>query len=128
MPLNREAYTKLVDEDLTWLRKQPRTLERDHIEAVLLHHLQCYLMNDADDVQQVHATADRSPVCGRCYDAVPCFPATCTERPELNRIDCGMYHCPDCGAMVLGGIPHPPLCERCNTRTHPGFDPPATPT
>lgn len=34
--LNRHAYRKLVQEDIDWLLAQPRTLERDHIHAVLL--------------------------------------------------------------------------------------------
>ena len=25
----------------------------------------------------------------------------------------GMYHCRDCGVMVLGGYPHPRVCLRC---------------
>lgn len=35
MKLNRRGYQELVDGDLEWLLQQPRTLERDHIEAVL---------------------------------------------------------------------------------------------
>ena len=35
MKVNREAYQKLIDEDIEWLLRQPRDLERDHIEAVL---------------------------------------------------------------------------------------------
>ena len=35
MMVNREAYQKLIDEDVEWLLKQPRTLERDHIVSVL---------------------------------------------------------------------------------------------
>lgn len=31
----REAYQELIDGDLQWLLKQPESLERDHIEAVL---------------------------------------------------------------------------------------------
>ena len=34
--LNFEAYCELIDGDLVWLLKQPRSLERDHIEAVLM--------------------------------------------------------------------------------------------
>jgi hypothetical protein len=34
----------------------------------------------------------------------------------------GMYHCPDCGAMVLGGIVHPQMCRSCIERRHPRFD------
>jgi hypothetical protein len=33
--MNREAYQKLVDENLQWLIQQPRSLERDHIEMIL---------------------------------------------------------------------------------------------
>jgi len=66
------------------------------------------------------------PMCGRCYDTdVPTFPANCAEKPEaLAGAPIGMYHCPDCGAMVLAGLPHPDLCQRCLDRAHPGFDGP----
>lgn len=33
--LNREAYEKLIAEDLAWLRCQRRTLEQQHIEVIL---------------------------------------------------------------------------------------------
>lgn len=33
--MNREAYEKLIEEDIAWLLKQPRTLERCHIEQIL---------------------------------------------------------------------------------------------
>lgn len=33
--LNLPAYQNLIDEDLEWLLKQPRTLEREHIQACL---------------------------------------------------------------------------------------------
>jgi len=33
--LNKEAFQKLVDEDIDWLRKQPRTLEREHVEEIV---------------------------------------------------------------------------------------------
>ena len=33
--INREAYQKLIDEDVVWILKQPRSLERDHIVSVL---------------------------------------------------------------------------------------------
>lgn len=35
MPLTRSAYEKLIAEDIQWLMSQPRSLERDHIWAVL---------------------------------------------------------------------------------------------
>lgn len=38
--INSPAYKKLIDENLEWLLKMPRTLERDHIEQVLRWHSQ----------------------------------------------------------------------------------------
>jgi hypothetical protein len=63
-------------------------------------------------------------ICGRCYaEGAEVFPANCAERPEaLRGLPLGMYHCPDCGAMVLAGLPHPPLCRPCLERRHPAFD------
>lgn len=33
--MNRTTYEQLISEDLEWLLKQPRSLERDHIEAIV---------------------------------------------------------------------------------------------
>jgi hypothetical protein len=33
--LNKEGYSQLIKEDIAWLEKIPRTLEREHIIAVL---------------------------------------------------------------------------------------------
>ncbi|HAM42001.1 MAG TPA: hypothetical protein DCP69_11920 [Candidatus Omnitrophica bacterium] len=33
--LNREAYQRIIEEDIGWLNTHPRTLERDHIVHVL---------------------------------------------------------------------------------------------
>lgn len=68
----------------------------------------------------------QKPMCGRCYEEVDeTFPVNCTEKPEeLLGQPLGQYHCPDCGAMVIAGVPHPPLCKRCIDRKHPGFDAP----
>ena len=35
MEISRIAYQELIDGDIEWLLRQPRDLERDHIEAVL---------------------------------------------------------------------------------------------
>ncbi len=63
---------------------------------------------------------------------------TCSEKPELLK-EMGMYHCPACGMMVMGGLPHlisdgviclacganeetrgDPKCPHCN---FPDYDP-----
>ncbi len=63
-------------------------------------------------------------ICGRCYDEVDILYAPiCKEKPEeLAGAPLGMYHCPDCGAMVLAGVPHPKVCLVCLSKQHPGFD------
>lgn len=63
-------------------------------------------------------------MCGRCYEEVATlYPPTCNERPEtLKGAPLGQYHCSDCGAMVVAGIPHPLVCERCRDLKHPDFD------
>ena len=35
MGVSRRAYQELIDGGIKWLLRQPRDLERDHIEAVL---------------------------------------------------------------------------------------------
>lgn len=35
MGVSRRAYQELIDGDIEWLLRQPRYLERGHIEAVL---------------------------------------------------------------------------------------------
>lgn len=68
-----------------------------------------------------------APLCCRCYDSGPLFPATCEEKPEQwLHTGLGMYHCPDCGAMVLAGLPHPDLCDLCLNRKHPSYDLPSS--
>ena len=33
--MDNKKYKELIKEDLKWLNKQPRTLERDHIQNIL---------------------------------------------------------------------------------------------
>lgn len=46
--LNRESYQKLVDEDIEWLLKQPRSLERDHIESIVKNSVDIYYGKSED--------------------------------------------------------------------------------
>lgn len=73
--------------------------------------------------------SDSSPtlltsVCGRCYtDTTELFPSGCRERPEdLGDSPIGQYHCPECGAMVMAGVPHPGVCALCRDQRHPVLD------
>ena len=67
------------------------------------------------------------PTCARCYDEVSTdddlFEPNCTEKPErLKGLPIGMYHCPECGTMLVAGYPHGWICKPCWDRTHPSFD------
>lgn len=42
LTLNKSAYTQLIEEDIDWLLKQPRTLEREHIVAVLRESIESF--------------------------------------------------------------------------------------
>jgi hypothetical protein len=73
----------------------------------------------ADDLEALRA----QHVCCRCYAETEVFPANCAEKPEdLRGQPIGMYHCPNCGAMVVAGVAHGPLCGPCLERKHPQFD------
>lgn len=77
-------------------------------------------------VEAVVRQDERPLLCCRCYDDVPVlYVANCQEKPDLLAgAPLGMYHCPDCGAMVVAGMPHPPMCKQCIDRAHPAFDEP----
>ena len=63
-------------------------------------------------------------MCCRCYyEADKLYAPSCAEKPEaLAGQPIGMYHCPDCGSMVVAGVPHPPVCKLCLDKVHPGID------
>lgn len=81
-----------------------------------------------DDLPDLGKPPAMYPCCARCYDGIEdgetiLVTAPCAEEPErLSGYPVGMYHCPDCGAMVLAGCEHPPLCLLCATGAHPAFD------
>lgn len=54
-------------------------------------------------------------LCIRCLvETNELFKAPCQEDPLLQLgAPIGMYHCPDCDAMILAGFPHPKLCLKC---------------
>lgn len=62
-------------------------------------------------------------ICGRCYAEGPTHSSNCAEKSELLAgAPIGMYHCPDCGAMVTVGEPHPKVCYDCLWGTSEAFD------
>lgn len=84
------------------------------------------MLDDLPDPPPSTDGLPEGPLCARCADEGPLFPPNCAEKPELLlHQPLGMYHCPDCGAMVVAGIEHGWLCGLCLRREHPGFDRPA---
>lgn len=64
-------------------------------------------------------------LCARCMDELPEDQARqCGHDPRDVHGAVGMYHCPDCAAMVLAGLEHGPLCPTCAERRHPMYDRP----
>lgn len=58
-----------------------------------------------------------APLCALCWreaDDKDPVTSTCGHDPvKLAASGLGMYHCPECCAMVLAGLPHGPLCRLC---------------
>jgi len=108
---------KLIELLKTWWLRQKalKLLDRFHKAYKFPSHFH--------DAGPVHPNPT-GMICGRCYAQVnELFDAPCQEKPEdLKGQPLGMYHCPDCGAMVLAGVAHPQLCELCRDLKHPGYD------
>ena len=53
-------------------------------------------------------------LCAECFTEKPLIDSGCDEKPE-ERIGepIGMYHCPDCGMMLVSGFSHPKVCQEC---------------
>lgn len=88
-------------------------------------------LNEYDDLDNLDfsiETPKKFPIlCARCYVEVDSmdelFYSDCKEDPEkLSNSGVGMYHCPDCGTMILAGLPHPKVCKSCLERKTKGFD------
>ena len=77
MKLNRSSYEALIAEDIVWLMRQPRTLERDHILAVL-------------QVSADHEYGPKPKPCASCG-----APAT-HECQATNGMICGAPLCDAC--------------------------------
>lgn len=57
---------------------------------------------------------DNVLLCGRCYDIVlELHRSDCADVPLPPDAAIGQYHCPDCGAMLVAGLPHPWICAAC---------------
>ncbi len=88
MLINKYAYTKLITEDIAWLLKQDKTLEREHIECVLTDSIarnypggiikdsrrggyctRCnnHISRDWPSDDNIYESADGKLLCDTCY-------------------------------------------------------------
>lgn len=59
LQLNKESYKKLLQENLDWLLKQPRSLERDHIEQMIQYEMQHFTVHAFEaDVPYLYTIKD----------------------------------------------------------------------
>lgn len=80
--LTRAAYRQLIGEDIAWLEAQPRTLERDHIIAIVRESERYYYDSaQAEAVGAVHTRALR-PLDERERARV-----LASEEPMLDAVD-----------------------------------------
>lgn len=63
MGVSRRAHQELIDGDIEWLLRQPRDLERDHIEAVLRKSVELLYgkeeQNMSDNVKYLWLACDK---------------------------------------------------------------------
>ena len=98
MKLNRAGYQQLIDEDLAWLMKQPRTLERDHIAEIVRlspdrEYAEPGALREGEGVNDILCLVCTTPhhdhyVCSNCGNR------TAGETGGLRH---GINYCPYCG-------------------------------
>lgn len=71
--MNSDAYRKLIDEDLEWLNKQPRTLEREHIKQIVEDSINLYYPHLVENLA-IHDVVDSA-----CFDYVDGINMDCAK-------------------------------------------------
>lgn len=74
-------------------------------------------LND-EQFEDTNPWPDMPYFCGMCLKDVPTkddlVESPCTHQPELlKEVPFGQYHCPECGMMVVAGMPHSTICKEC---------------
>ena len=108
--LTRDAYARLVEEDLAWLRSLPRSLERDHVIEIVVASVDIYYLRPRrirlflDDVRDPPAdgrgpwTVARTVAEARCY--------LLGGLVEEASLDHDLGQCPACAGGERGTCPH----------------------
>ena len=112
MQICKEAYQELIDGDIEWLLRQPRDLERDHIEAVLRKSVE--LLYGKEEQIMYRPITMYQIVCDRCGEVFG-GTDTCSALFSNKEVDIGDYsdwemidgkhYCPDCYEVeVIDGV------------------------
>lgn len=112
MQICKEAYQELIDGDIEWLLRQPRDLERDHIEAVLRKSVE--LLYGKKEQLMYRPITMYQIVCDRCGEVFG-GTDTCSALFSNKEVDIGDYsdwemidgkhYCPDCYEVeVIDGV------------------------
>lgn len=112
MQICKEAYQELIDGDIEWLLRQPRDLERDHIEAVLRKSVE--LLYGKEEQLMYRPITMYQIVCDRCGEVFggtdTCSALFCDKSTDIGdysdweMID-GKHYCPDCyDVEVINGV------------------------
>ena len=112
MQICKEAYQELIDGDIEWLLRQPRDLERDHIEAVLRKSVE--LLYGKKEQLMYRPITMYQIICDRCGEVFG-GTDTCSALFSNKEVDIGDYsdwemidgkhYCPDCYEVeVIDGV------------------------
>lgn len=112
MQICKEAYQELIDGDIEWLLRQPRDLERDHIEAVLRKSVE--LLYGKEEQIMYRPITMYQIVCDRCGEVFG-GTDTCSALFSNKEVDIddysdwemidGKHYCPDCYEVeVIDGV------------------------
>ena len=101
LKINKQAYTKLIEQDLEVLRKLPHSLELDHIKLVLTSSIDMYYPSDGSSQPSTERDCNMPLVSGSASrELVEC--ADCgfihykDVRIEKRKNGWIIYHCPKC--------------------------------
>ena len=98
--ITRAAYQQLVDEDICWLERQPRTLERDHVIDIVRHSVEVYYGELRDLRAQV---AQLALELTGCRDLIATLRSRVAEREcDLTRI--AEAQRPHCTTECIEGV------------------------
>lgn len=100
MKLNRFAYEKLINSNIDWLRKQPPSLERDHIESIVLASANHEYRHDVAPDEEIRCLSDN------VVDLREALYKICDMVEHDSDVYCIAAQASSCVSDIKGGCPH----------------------